>query len=235
MNWGPGAAGGFQNALAMGVQLGGIARQREEQNALMQQRERQIDLAEQKFNADQLAAMDKANAEAELNQLTAAAVNGDEQARQRLLATNFERFQKVDATTKARLAEEQERYGQAASYALSLGNPRAIRQAVIDFGMQNRDEAVIKVAQLPDDQMIAALRNQVFEAGMVKDLIAMERPERFNVGPGEARYERNPRTGEIRTIVQPNYGNAPAFSPAQGGAPSISDIDAELRRRGVIK
>ena len=194
MNWGPGAAGGFQNALAMGVQLGGIARQREEQNALMQQRERQIDLAEQQFNADQLAAMDRANAEAELNQLTAAAVNGDEQARQRLLATNFERFLKVDAATKARLAEEQERYGQAASYALSLGNPQAVRQAVVDFGMQNRDEDVIKVAQLPDDQMIAALRNQVFEAGMVKDLIAMERPS----------YQAIPEGGTLVNTRDPN-------------------------------
>jgi hypothetical protein len=43
MNWGPGAAGGFQNALSTGLQLGQMVRQQKQENALMQQRQQQID------------------------------------------------------------------------------------------------------------------------------------------------------------------------------------------------
>lgn len=42
MNWGPGAAGGFQNALSLGMQMGQMANQQRQQNALMQQREQAL-------------------------------------------------------------------------------------------------------------------------------------------------------------------------------------------------
>lgn len=48
MTWGPGAAGGFQNALQTGVQLGSMVRQNRERNALLQQREAQNDLQRQR-------------------------------------------------------------------------------------------------------------------------------------------------------------------------------------------
>jgi hypothetical protein len=64
MNWGPGAAGGFQNALSTGLQLGQMARQQKQQNALMQQRQAQIDLQGRQFEADQAAAAEKAQREA---------------------------------------------------------------------------------------------------------------------------------------------------------------------------
>jgi hypothetical protein len=51
--WGPGAAGGFQNALSTGLQLGQMARQQKQQNALMQQRQAQIDLQGRQFEAEQ--------------------------------------------------------------------------------------------------------------------------------------------------------------------------------------
>lgn len=176
INWGLANQGGTQNALQMGLQLGTIARQRENQNALLEQRQQALDLRQQQFDRETMAQQDKANAAAALQADTAAAMNGDEAARQRLLATNFERFQKVDAATKAKLAEESEVYGQAATFALSQRDPQAIRQAVIDFGIQNRNPEVMKIAQLPDDQMVAALRSQVFESGMVNDLMRATDP-----------------------------------------------------------
>jgi hypothetical protein len=53
MSWGPGAAGGFQNALSTGLQLGQMVRQQKQQNALMQQRQQQIDLQGRQFEAAQ--------------------------------------------------------------------------------------------------------------------------------------------------------------------------------------
>jgi hypothetical protein len=58
--WGPGAQGGFQNALAMGMQMGQVARQNQQQNALMQQRQAQIDLQQQEAQARQQQAQTKA-------------------------------------------------------------------------------------------------------------------------------------------------------------------------------
>jgi len=58
--WGPGAQGGFQNALAMGMQMGQVARQNQQQNALMQQRQQQIDLQGRQFEIEQKQAQAKA-------------------------------------------------------------------------------------------------------------------------------------------------------------------------------
>jgi hypothetical protein len=64
MSWGPGATGGFQNALSTGLQLGQMVRQQKQENALMQQRQQQIDLQRRQFEADQAAAAEKAQREA---------------------------------------------------------------------------------------------------------------------------------------------------------------------------
>lgn len=59
INWQGLNTGGFQNALATGLQLGGMRRQQEQENALMQQRERQIAMQEQAQQAQAQAAQQK--------------------------------------------------------------------------------------------------------------------------------------------------------------------------------
>jgi hypothetical protein len=53
--FGPGAAGGFQNALGMGLQMGQIANQQRQQNALMQQRDQALAQRQTEFEAGQAA------------------------------------------------------------------------------------------------------------------------------------------------------------------------------------
>lgn len=43
-------------------------------------------------------------------------------------------------------------------------------------------------------------------------------PKAFNVGPGEGRYEVDPLTGQIVTVIAPNPGGQPFGAPAGGGA-----------------
>jgi hypothetical protein len=60
MNWGPGAAGGFQNALSTGLQLGQMVRQQKQENALMQQRQEIVQAQQQEAQARQQQAQTKA-------------------------------------------------------------------------------------------------------------------------------------------------------------------------------
>jgi hypothetical protein len=50
-NWALAGGGGFQNALATGLQLGNQVRQNRERNALLEQRQQQIDLQQQQAQA----------------------------------------------------------------------------------------------------------------------------------------------------------------------------------------
>lgn len=61
--WGPGATGGFQNALSMGLQMGQMAREQQQQNALMRQREEAIRLQQQRFEAQRADAQRTAGIE----------------------------------------------------------------------------------------------------------------------------------------------------------------------------
>jgi hypothetical protein len=81
MSWGPGAAGGFQNALSTGLQLGQMVRQQEQQNALMQQRQEAIQLQQQRFDAQQAEAQRTAGIDGleKFRPLLQQAVQGPEQ------------------------------------------------------------------------------------------------------------------------------------------------------------
>lgn len=62
--WGPGASGGFQNALQMGLQMGAMAREQQQQNALMKQRDEALALQAQGLAQQQQAAQAAAEAKA---------------------------------------------------------------------------------------------------------------------------------------------------------------------------
>jgi hypothetical protein len=75
MNWGPGAAGGFQNALSTGLQLGQMVRQQKQENALMQQRQEIVQAQQQE--AQTKAEQDQAST---FRQLLKQAENNPQQA-----------------------------------------------------------------------------------------------------------------------------------------------------------
>jgi hypothetical protein len=110
MNWGPGAAGGFQNALSTGLQLGQMVRQQEQQNALMQQRQAQIDLE----NRRQTQIEDKATRDGQIATLGAKFLEGDEAAGQELARLSIDDWVKVDNVTRQRATDEAQVLGNAA-------------------------------------------------------------------------------------------------------------------------
>lgn len=238
MVWGPGATGGFQNALAMGMQMGQQARMAQQQNALMQQREAMIanqtrdqQMQEQRFAQQQ-------QQEAQTSELTAKALQGDDAALSQLATVNFDRWKTLDTQLKGRAAEEAQVLGNAAIDLLNVpfeqrsGQIIAYAQRFPEFA-----DKINEVAYLPQGEQDAALRTVVAEAKMIDKLIQMERPQAFNVGPGEGRYERNPVTGQITTVVQPNYGGAPAFSPVPqgGGGRTVTRTGRDANGRRVVQ
>lgn len=52
----------------------------------------------------------------------------------------------------------------------------------------------------------AQLDAAIATAQKVGELYTQTKPQEFNVGPGEGRYERDPITGDVRTIIAPNPG-----------------------------
>lgn len=224
MNFGPGTAAGFQNALATGLQLGQVARQnqerREYRNALAQFDPTNPETVKPIMAADprlgmqlqgQMQAQQAAQAEAAL---TTRALQGDEAALNELATVNFDRWRQVDDRTKAQAAEEARLYGQAALDVLN--RPQQERaQIIMGYAQQFGSEEIARIAQMPPQEQEAALRAAVAEADLIEKLQALEKPQQFNIGPGEGRYEMDPRTRQVRTVVQPNLGGAPAFSPVQ--------------------
>lgn len=245
--WGPGAQGGFQNALAMGLQFGQMARQqkdaRDQRNALaafVTNPSDETAAAVAPFNPE-LAykyGQDRraAQAETELAGLRTAALQGDETALDALAKRSFDDWKTVNAEVKAEALRNAEVFGNAALDILQVPPGDQRRDRIITYAQQfpQNAEKINEIAYLPPNEQEAALRAVVAEAKMIGRLHDMENPQAFNVGPGEGRFERNPRTGEITTIVQPNYGQGPSFAPVQTG-PTPAEIDAELRRRGVIR
>jgi hypothetical protein len=225
MSWGPGAAGGFQNALATGLQIGQMVDQRRQQNQLMQQRDvmianqtRDQQMQEQRFMQEQQTQQQTAD-------LTAKAVQGDETALSQLATVNFDRWKALEGTMKTKAAEESQVLG---NLSLDLLNRPYEQRRDLFIGaaqqMPQFAEKIQEVAFLPPAEQEAALRSVIAEAKMVDKLIQMERPS----------YQAIPEGGTLVNTRDPQ-----AVQQFQGGgqqqAPSLSDIDAELRRRGVIR
>lgn len=250
INWGAANNGGFQNALAMGMQMGAQARQareeREYKNALAQfdpsnpETLKPIMAARPEVGLQLRGQVQAQQAAAAEQDLTARALSDDPRisgpAMDELVRVNFDRWKELDERQQAAAAEETKKFGQV---ALSLSqipyDQRRDQILALAQQMPQYADKIQEIAFLPQAEQDNILRVAITEAGLVERLIQYNQPETFNVGPGEGRYERDPRTGEIRTIVQPNYGQAPSFAPVpQGSGPALSDIEAELRRRGVM-
>jgi hypothetical protein len=199
--WGPGAQGGFQNALAMGMQMGQVARQNQQQNALMQQRQAQIDLQGRQFEAEQAAAAQTAD-------LTAKALQGDDAALSQLATVNFDRWKSLDGQIKGKAAEDAQVLGNAAIDLLNV--PFAERPGrIIAYAQQFPQfaEKINQVAYLPQGEQEAALRTVVAEAKMIDKLIQMERPS----------YQAIPEGGTLVNTRDPSAVQQFQGGAAQGG------------------
>ena len=209
--WGPGAAGGFQNALATGLQLGQIANQQRQQNQLMQQREAMIanqtrdqQMQEQRFEQQQQTEQQTAD-------LTARALQGDDDALTQLATVNFDRWKGLEGTMKQKATEQAQVFGNAAIDLLGMP-PEARRGQIIAFAQRFPQLAnqINEVAFLPPAEQDAALRAVVAEAKLTEKLIAMERPD----------YQAIPEGGTLVNTRDPG-----AVQQFQGGAaqPSIAE------------
>ena len=180
-----GPMGGFQNALAQGYQIGADAKaQREEterKNALSGYVTNPTD---ETFGALAQAAPEYAmqvgqqrqaqQREAQINERTAAAMNGDQDSRQWLLRNAYERWQDLDERQQTEIAEQEKVRGGVARYALNNNDPRAV---VRDYVRTSGDQEAAALLEMNDSEFSAALRQQVFNADLVGDMLKDERPD----------------------------------------------------------
>jgi len=217
MNFGPGAQGGFQNALALGLQVGDMARQRKERNALSAYAK---DPNEANFGAvadvrpdiaipmQQQRAQQQAEGEAEarLADLRTRALGGDDQALTELATANFDQWKGVNAEVKSKMAADSEILGNAAIQLISTPYEQRPGQ-IVAYAQQFPQfaEQIQEIAYLPQAQQDEALRAVVAQAKMVGKLIEIERPS----------YQAIPEGGTLVNTRDP--GAVQQFQ--QGGAP----------------
>jgi hypothetical protein len=164
------------------------------------------------------------------------ALGGDATAMDELARLDYDAFSKLDKAQKDEIAAESKLFGDV-SYDLLNTPPAQRRDKFITYAREfpQYQEEINALAFAPPEEQERKLRALALQAGLGQKLYEMDKPQTLNVQPGAGVYERDSR-GNIRTVIAPNYGGAPAFSPVPqpGAAPAISDIDAELRRRGVF-
>lgn len=197
INWGAANNGGFQNALAMGMQMGAQARQarekREERNALAAYAK---DPSEQNFAGladvrpdlaiQQRGQMQAQQQEARLNELTQRALSGDPGAMDELASVNFDRWQKLDTRQRQEAAGEAKVFGEVALDIIS--RPYAERQSlIVGYAQQfpQYSDKIQQIAFLPESEQNVALRGVVAEAQLMDRLQRMERPDYQPLGPDQ--------------------------------------------------
>lgn len=213
--WGPGASGGFQNALQMGLQMGAMAREQQQQNALMKQRQQQIDLQTQEAQAAEAERVRRQRAEQQTADLTSKALQGDDAALSQLATVNFDRWRALDGQIKGKAAEDAQVLGNAAIDLLSV--PFAERPGrIVAYAQQFPQFAdkINEVAYLPEAEQVAALRTVVAEAKMIDKLIQMERPDYQAVGVDQDLVNvRDPAA--LRQFDARRGGGAPQYMEGQ--------------------
>lgn len=224
-NWGLlNQGGGFQNALAQGYQLGSVARERREEterkNALAQYATNPDDpkatqaliKADPRLGVQVMERQRAQQAEAELGQLTQRALQGDQDAMGQLATRNFDRWKSLDSAQRDATKQKATVLGNAAMDVLNRPAEQR-RAAVAAYAQQlgGQFPGVAQLAQLPDDQLEAALRGAVAEAGMVEKMISMERPDYMAV-PYDATLVNTRDPASLRQFGQ--GGSAPSVPPA---------------------
>jgi hypothetical protein len=130
-------------------------------------------------------------------------------------------FGELDKDTQARAADFWQKAGPIA-YRLKQTADPAARQALWQQAKPILQSEGIDTAQLDrfDPTNDAQLDAAITTSQKISDLIAQGKPEEFNVEPGAARYQRDPVTGAIKTIIAPNPGGQQFGAPAGGAQPA---------------
>jgi hypothetical protein len=196
INFGNNAAqAGFQNALAMGMQMGAQAREarerKEYRNALANYDPSNPESIKAVMAVDPRTGLQLQQQAAEQQakqregELVQAALGGDQTAFDQLATVNFDKWKALDTRQKDAAAQESKIFGNAALDILN--SPPEQRQAKVQayaaqLGPQYPD--VMQIAQLPPDQLETVLRSAVFEAQMIDKLIALEQPKYMAIPEG---------------------------------------------------
>lgn len=139
------------------------------------------------------------------------AAQGDPAAVAELAGIDLDAWAMLDTHSKQAAAERVDVIGQVA-LAISQA-PREQRAQLWDQYSEQLAPQYPELGELKGKYSEQALMGALAQAKQIKTFIDLTKPQAFNVGPGEGRYERDPRTGEISTIVQPYYGGGDSFSP----------------------
>lgn len=233
--WGPGPQQGFMNALAIGQNAGANFMQAFQQGRQMkEQREYKNALAQfdpmkpetlQPIMAvrpdvgmqlrGQVQAQQAAAREIDVKRRAAA---GDPSAVAELAGIDWNAWSGLKDDQKAAAKQSVDAMGQAALLVASA--PPEQRAAAWDQQIEALSQRYPDLAQYRGRYSEQSLQSAIAQAGQFNQFWQMTRPEAFNVEPGAGRYQRDPATGRITTIIEPNLGGAPAFSPVtpSGGA-----------------
>lgn len=188
INFGALQGGGFEGALAQGLQLGQYARQQKDQRdsrnalaAFVSNPSKETAAAVAPFNPE-LAykyGQDQRAAEAQQNEngLVQRALGGDETALTQLATVNFDKWKGLSAEVKAKTKAESDIHGQVALDLLQVPYAQR-RDRIIAYSQQfpQLQQQINDIAYLPEAEQENALRAVVIEAQMVGKLHDMERP-----------------------------------------------------------
>lgn len=204
INWGLAQGNNALASFGQGMQLGNyISQKREEKERDSALAAYAADPSETNFAGLAKAApayaikererMEARQAQQQENQLTQRALGGDTEALQQLATVNFDKWKTLDGQQRQALTQEAEVYGNAALDVLNLP-PQERPQAVMAYANRLGSEEIAGLANLPPQELEAALRAQVAESGMIKELQAMERPNYMAIPQGGTLVDtRNPQ------------------------------------------
>lgn len=188
INWNlAGNGGGALSAFGQGMQLGNYIQGRQEQRAARGALSAYaIDPNEENFTnlarttpeyaIQERGRMEARQSEQAEGQLVQQAMSGDENALTQLATVNFDKWKALDAKQRGAIEQETTMYANAALDVLGQP-PERRRAAVAAYAQRFGGEELDQIAQLPDDQLEAALRAAVAEGKMTEKLVAMERPD----------------------------------------------------------
>ncbi|MEO1908799.1 MAG: hypothetical protein ABGX08_17430 [Citromicrobium sp.] len=201
---------GFENALAMGLQMGSMAAEqrdkREYRNALSQFDPTNADTLKPimavrpEVGLQLQGQVREQQAKQQQAQLMQAAIGGDPAALDQLATVNFDAWKSLNAEQKAAAKQEAETYGNAAMDVLRLP-PEQRAQAIMGYANRLGSQEIADIAQMPLDQQEQALRAAVAEAGMVQKLLEREDPRYMAIPQGGTLVDtRNPQA--VQTFGQ---------------------------------
>jgi hypothetical protein len=152
---------------------------------------------------------------AQVAELTRRAAAGDPDALRELAPIDLDAWAKLDARQREHIKRGVDYVGQAA-LAISKLPPDQRAAAWDEYAQRGVEQGFTELADEVGGYSEEALQSALAEAGLVRQAIEMAEPQEFNVGPGEGRYQRDPITGGISTVIAPNPGDAAPFSPVGG-------------------